>query len=66
MTEKLKIKQRTRVLVANAIGNLKLSMTEEVYESQLAALQAAKAAIDGAIATQSAANVQPKPAIVKA
>lgn len=60
MTEKLKIKARTRVLVANAIGNLKLSMTEETYDGQSAALHAAKAAIDSAIATQAAVNAAPK------
>ncbi|QIG66827.1 hypothetical protein [Rhizobium phage RHph_X94] len=58
----VKIKSRTRVLVANAIGNLKLSLTEETYDNQLAALQAAKAAIDSAIATQATANAVAKPA----
>ncbi|QIG67614.1 hypothetical protein EVB50_004 [Rhizobium phage RHph_TM3_4A] len=58
----VKIKSRTRVLVANAIGNLKLSLTEETYDNQLAALQAAKAAIDSAIATQATTNAVAKPA----
>lgn len=57
----VKIKQRSRVLVANAIGNLKLSMTEDTIEGQLASLTAAKHAIDQAIATQTTENAGVKP-----